>query len=124
MAKPTKPESQPSAEITPKTADFSRAHPLMRSLTQSQELLERQLGRKNIDDFKIKEVDQWKVCVNAVANTTEGKMLLKSMLQYSGVFNPPDIANANKMITNTLKGSFYLTWIRPYLETDVRRELE
>lgn len=122
MVKPSKPESQGSEQ--PIEEDFSRAHPLMRHTTQSQELMEKALGRKTAHDFKISEIAEWKKCVNAVANTPNGRMLLKSMLQYSGVLDAPDIANANKMVTNTIKGSFYFTWIRPYLQPEVRRELE
>lgn len=121
MAKPPKQESQDSNQPP---EDFSTAHPLMRHTSQSQELLERVLKRKDAGDFRIKELQQWKDCVNAVAATANGQLLLKSMLEYSGIMLPPDIANANKMVTNTLKGSFYLTWIRPYLDVETRREIE
>ena len=123
MAKHSKPESQDSNQPL-EQEDFSTAHPLMRNTSQAQELLERSLKRKDADVFKIKEVQDWKVCVNAVASTDAGKILLRSMLQHSGVFNPPDISNANKMVTNTIKGSFYFTWIRPYLAPELRREVE
>lgn len=122
MVKHSKPDSQLSEE--PQQEDFSRAHPLNRNRTQASDLLERALKRKDIDDFKIKEVEEWKLCVNAVASTQSGKMLLRSMLQYSGVMSPPEVNNPNKMVTNTIKGSFYLTWIRPYLQPDLKKELE
>jgi len=82
------------------------------------------LRRHEADDFKIKEVAEWKLCVNAVASTSNGRLLLKSMLQYSGVLEAPKINSPNQMVTNAIKGAFYLTWIRPYLEPDVRKELE
>ena len=123
MVKQTKPAS-PQASEEPKAEDFSHAHPLMRGTSQVQEMVEKSLARKDADDFKIKEVAEWKLCVNAVASTPNGRMLLKSMLQYSGLMDPPQINNPNKMVTNTIKGSFYLTWIRPFLEPDVRKELE
>lgn len=122
MVKHHKPESQqPEAPIE---EDFSRAHPLMRHTTQAQEFLEKAMARKDTEDFKIREIAEWKECVNAVASTTHGRMLLKSMLQYSGLLDPPAVNNPNRMVTNTIKGSFYLTWVRPYLKPEVRRELE
>lgn len=123
MAKRQQPESPQQSEA-PAQEDFSRAHPLNRHRSQTDELLERALSRKEADDFKIKEIAEWKACVNAVAATPNGRMLLRSMLQYSGVLDAPAINNPNKMVTNTIKASFYLTWIRPYLNQDVRKELE
>lgn len=122
MVKPTKPES-PQPEI-PQQEDFSHTHPLMRKTSQAQDMLERSLKRHDADDFKIKEVEEWKICINAVASTPNGRMLLRSMLQFSGVLDVPQLNNPNKMVTNTIKGAFYLTWVRPYLKPEVRRELE
>lgn len=124
MVKPQQPESPPSEGTEPQAEDFSRAHPLMRNRTQTDTLLEDALKRKSVDDFKIKEIAEWKLCVNAVANTPNGRMLLRSMLQYSGVLDAPALNNPNKMVTNAIKGAFYLTWIRPYLKPEVRKELE
>lgn len=123
MAKPPVQESQPSAEEA-QPEDFSRAHPLNRHRSQTGDLLEKALARKDADDFKIQEVEEWKRCVNAVASTQNGRMLLRSMLQYSGILDAPKLNNPNQMVTNTIKGSFYLTWVRPYLTPEVRRELE
>lgn len=122
MVKPSKPESQDSKE--PQEVNFDTAHPLMRSHSQAQDAIERSLKRKDAVDFKITELEEWKRTVNAIAATDNGKLLFKSMLDYSGMLMAPDITNANKMVTNTLKGAFYFTWIRPYLETQVRKELE
>ena len=122
MVKPTKPESQPS-EAQPEE-DFSRAHPLMRNASQTQDMIERHLARKDADDFKIKEITEWKTCINAVASTPNGRMLLRSMIQFSGIMDAPALNNPNRMVTNTIKGSFYLTWVRPYLTPEVRKELE
>lgn len=123
MARPKQPESPQQSEA-PAEEDFSRAHPLNRHRSQTDELLERALARKDADDFKIKEIAEWKACVNAVAASPNGRMLLRSMIQYAGYNDPPQVNNPNKMVTNTIKGSFYLTWIRPYLEPQVRREIE
>jgi len=123
MVKHSKPESPHLSEEAVQE-DFSRAHPLNRHRTQTDELLEKSLRRHEADDFKIKEVAEWKLCVNAVASTSNGRLLLKSMLQYSGVLEAPKINSPNQMVTNAIKGAFYLTWIRPYLEPDVRKELE
>lgn len=122
MAKLKQPESQPSEALVEE--DFSRAHPLNRHRTQAQDFVERAMKRQDADDFKIKEIDEWKLCVNAVASSKEGRMLLRSMLQFSGVLDAPQVNNPNRMVTNTIKGSFYLTWVRPYLTPEVRRELE
>lgn len=123
MVKHSKPESQPS-EADGAQEDFSRAHPLNRNRTQVGDMLERSMQRQEANEFKVKEIAEWEMCVNAVASTPNGRMLLRSMLQYSGILDAPTLNNPNKMVTNTIKGSFYLTWIRPYLQPEVRKELE
>lgn len=122
MAKPKTPESQPSEQAPEE--DFSRAHPLMRNKNQAEDLLEKALKRQHVDEFKVNEIVEWKKCVNAVAASEHGALLLKSMLQFSGVLSVPNLGSANQMVTNTIKGSFYLTWIRPYLNPEVRKEIE
>ena len=96
----------------------------MRHTSQAQDMLERSLKRHDADDFKIKEITEWKNCINAVASSPNGRMLLRSMIQFSGIMDVPALNNPNRMVTNTIKGSFYLTWVRPYLQPEVRRELE
>jgi len=124
MVKHSKPESQPSEAGEAPPEDFSRQHPLNRNRSQVSDMLERSMQREEANAFKIKEIAEWKTCINAVASTQNGRMLIRSMLQYSGILDAPVLNNPNKMVTNTIKGSFYLTWIRPYLEPDVRKELE
>lgn len=122
MAKPKAPASQPSEE--PKQEDFSTAHPLMRHGNQTTDMLEKAMVRKDFDDFQIKEKEQWRIIVNSIASTQNGKLLFKSMIDYAGVLAPPPINNPAKMVTNSLKGAFYFTWIRPYLNPEVRKELD
>lgn len=123
MAKRRQQESQPSNGEQPQE-DFSRSHPLMRHTSQAQQFAEEALKRDKAHEFKINEVAEWKRCVNSVASTIEGKLFLKSMIDFSGIMAPPVISNANAMVTNTIKGAFYFTWVRPFLEPKVRKELE
>lgn len=123
MVKRQQPESQPSSE-PPAQEDYSRQHPLMRNTPQVQHMLEDALKRKSEREFKINEVDEWKRCVNSVAASDHGKLFIRSMIDFSGVMAPPQLGNANAMVTNTIKGAFYMTWVRPFLEPKVRRELE
>ena len=123
MVKQTPPES-PQISEEAQQEDFSTAHPLMRNRSQTGDLLEAALKRQDANDFKIKEVAEWKQCVNGLASTPNGRMFIRSMIQYAGYNDPPAVNNPNKMVTNTIKGSFYLTWVRPYLTPEVRKELE
>ena len=121
MDKHNQPESPQLSEAQD---DFSTAHPLNRHRTQTSDMLEQALKRQDASDFKIKEIAEWKACVNAVASTPNGRLFIRSMLQYSGVLDIPSVNNPNKMVTNTIKAAFYLTWVRPYLEPNVKKELE
>ena len=121
MAKQPKQES-PQPE--PAAEDNSNLHPLLRGQSRVQGLIDRHKEREEAKEFKIAEVDQWKQCVNSLAASDHGRMFLRSMIQFSGANDPPSIGNPQKMVTNAIKSAFYLTWVRPFLQPDVRKELE
>lgn len=122
MVKPKQQASPQSPEAVEE--DHSRTHPLLRGESQVEQLLKAAQARKDEREFKIEELQVWKDCINSLAATPNGRMLFKSLLQHSGIFDPPNLANPQRMVTNTIKASFYLSWVRPYLQPELRKELE
>lgn len=121
MAKqpPRTPSPQP-VEETP----FATAHPLLRQATQVDEMLAAAAKRKEAKEFQIEELEVWKDAVNGLAATPNGRLFLKSMLQFTAHFEPVNTGSAQTMVERALKASFYLKWVRPYLNPDLRSAIE
>lgn len=116
MANPQQPAS-PSANAEP-------VHPLLRQVTQADKLMEAARARKEHREFQITELEAWKECVNGMAATPNGQLFLKSMIQHAGNLSPPQLNNPQQMVMNNIKAAFYLSWVRPYLNPELRKELE
>lgn len=118
--------SRQASPVTPEPqeADYSRTHPLLRGESQVDSLLAAARKRNEQKEFQITELEAWKTCVNGLAATTNGQMFLRSMIQFSGVNDPPMLGNPQSMVVNTIKAAFYLRWVRPYLSSDLRKDIE
>lgn len=118
MVKPKQPASQPANPAAVGTHPFADQPS---SAAQAQTRLD---NRDKWKAFKAAEADKWRLGINSMAASEHGRMLLRAMLDESGILKPPNLGNAQSLITNQIKGAFYLTWVRPFLELKVRQELE
>lgn len=119
MVKPKQPVS-PQAE----GEEAQPLHPLLRNLSQVDELLKASAARKEQREFQITELETWRDCVNGLAASPNGRMFLQSMVQFSGLFDPANIRDTMKCVDVGVKSAFYLKWVRPYLNPDLRKEIE
>lgn len=117
MAKPTK-------QASPQAEEQQPLHPVLRNLSQVDDMVARLKDRKEAQEFKITEIERWKECVNGIAATPNGQLFLKSMVQHSGLFDPGTIAQPQKMIESRIISAFYLKWVRPFLNPDLRKDIE
>lgn len=111
-------------QASPQAEEQLSNHPLMRNAPQADKLLEAARQRKEDREFQVGELKQWKDCVNGVGSTPNGQLFLKSMIQYAGNLRPPTLSNPQKMLVNNIKAAFYLECVRPYLNPDIRKEVE
>ena len=118
-------QRQPASTPTPETdeSDFSSLHPLNRSKSTADKLLAGIQARKEADEFKVEELEEWKKCVNGLTSTPNGRMFIKSMLQHSGHWGPVKLVNQQPMV-NAIRADFYLRWVKPYLQPDLRKDVE
>lgn len=117
MAKPNQPGSQPEP---PK--DVGK-HPLAENVSVGERLLKGMATRKEADEFKVAELETWRRAVNSMAASEHGKIVLKGMLDHSGLMRPRG-NSTNQSAVDKLKAEFYLSWIRPFLQPELRKELE
>lgn len=122
MAKPTRPVSPPQAADAEE--NVRGGHPLMRNMPQVDDLMAAARARKAHKEFQITELEQWSDAVNGLASTPNGKLFLKSMLQFSGIFDPANIRDTMGMVDAGIKAAFYMKWVRPHLNPDLRSSIE
>lgn len=119
MVKP-KPQASPQAD----SPEAPPLHPLLRNVGRLDELHARAQKRKEQTEFKIEELASWKETLNRIAATPDGQLLLKSMVQFSGLMSPRSISHTMLMVEDKLKAAFYLTWVRPFLAPQLRKDIE
>lgn len=115
---------QPTQGSTQTSEAQTGQHPLLNRLPQVDELLNRMAGKKERQEFKIEELEEWKRCINGLAATPNGQLFLRSMIQFSGLFVPGNIRDTLGMVEDKCKAAFYLQWVRPYLDEQLRKEIE
>ena len=114
---------KPKAQSQPPNADPLK-HPLLRQVTQADQLLAAQQKRQERKQFQIKELEQWKAALDGMARTPDGQLFLRSMIQFSGLFDPPSMRDTIKMVEDKMSAAFYLEWVRPFLKPALRMEIE
>lgn len=108
----------------PKKVDNSRSHPLKRSKSALESFIEKMNLHKEKDEFKLGQIEEWEDCVNRLANIPDGKFFLQTMIRHAGFLDAQNTANTVKMVENAGKSAFYLTYVRPFLEEKLRKDIE
>lgn len=112
------------AHNKPAEEEQAPLHPLLKNLSQVDKLIKASQERKDQQEFQITELEKWKDCVNGLASTPNGQLFLKSMLQFSGIYEPASVRDTMKCVDAGIKAAFYMKWVRPYLNQDLRKEIE
>ena len=72
----------------------------------------------------IENMQDFKMALNGVASTQNGKLFLKTLIKACGVFTPKHTTEALALIEDNAKRNIYLEFIRPNLEPELKKELE
>lgn len=119
-----KPKPQASRPVNPESVSTDTGHPLLRP-TQLDKFTAAAQKRAQAKEFQIEELGQWRDSLNRIAASPDGQLLLRSMIQFSELHSPPaDYKDTVKMVVDRSRQAFYLTWVRPYLDPQLRKEIE
>lgn len=88
------------------------------------EMEKRQAEREQAKEIQIENEKEYRVAVNKIFSSNEGKMLAKYMLRFNGVFQAYTQLNPAKIVEEAVLRSYYLKMIRPYLDKKIRMEIE
>ena len=129
MASQPKDTSQPThAKILASAADNSSprntGHPLLKGESQVLEYVARQRENKEQAAMHAEELKEWKATLNRVAATKDGAHMLRVMITLAGIFQPGNIKDTVRMVEDNGKADFYLRWVRPYLDSTLRKDIE
>lgn len=72
----------------------------------------------------IENYEEYKRALNAIANTEYGAHVLKIWIKAFGVFAVKPSRDGAALVSDKVLREFYLTMIRPHLDTSLRRQLE
>lgn len=99
-------------------------HPLLKGDQQVMEYFKKLRENKEQTAMRAEELKEWKASLNRLASTKDGQHMLRVMIVLSGWQQPGNIRDTVRMVEDNGKIDFYLRWIRPYLDSNLRKEIE
>lgn len=116
--------SAPAVEAHDASMQRNTGHPLLKNEAQVMQMLKQWQNLENKEEVVIERIEEWKECVNRLASTPDGQHFLRMMIKFSGLFAPANSRDTVKMVETVGKQAFYLTYVRPYLNLTLRKEIE
>ena len=108
----------------PATPSRNTGHPLLQGSNQALDIMEKIQQRQQFKEFQIEEIAKWRETINRIMATQDGRTLLKAMIGFSGLLGPQDTRDTLRIVEQRWKLAFYLTWIRPYLDPTIIKDIE
>lgn len=99
-------------------------HPLLRGESQVLDYFAKLRENKEQTAMKAEELKEWKACLNRLAATKDGQHVLRVMIVLSGWQQPGNIKDTVRMVEDNGRIDFYLRWVRPFLDINLRKEME
>ena len=92
--------------------------------TTAEKLLAQQAERDKSEIIAKERAEEYRRAVNGVASTPNGELFLKTVIKALGVFAVKPNRDGMALVSDKALRDFYLTYIRPYLDEEHRRNLE
>lgn len=89
-----------------------------------EKIIARRKEEDRLRDLAIENEAEYKKALNGMAASPNGKLVLKTLIKACGVFDPKEGTDGVALIENNAKRNLYLRFIRPYLEPQMKQELE
>lgn len=86
--------------------------------------LQQQEEQQKQKEVVIENEREYRVAINRIFKKNEGKLLAKYMFKFSRMLQPYTKLNPAEMAETAILQAFYLKMIRPYLEPEIRMEIE
>lgn len=87
-------------------------------------MAKREEERQKQQEVVIENIEEYRVALNRIFSMNEGKLLAKYLLRFCMVFNDDAQLNPAKLIEDKGKRAVYLKMIRPFLDRQIKQEVE
>jgi hypothetical protein len=92
--------------------------------TTAEKLQEQQAAREQGEGIAKERAEDYKKAINGVVSTPNGELVMKAFVKALGVFAVKPNRDGMALVSDKALRDFYLTFIRPYLDEDLRRNIE
>lgn len=99
-------------------------HPLMSQVRAGQDMLKRLNAKDEQAEFRIEQEKEWKAALTRIASSKDGALLLRTMLRHNALFSPKKGQGAERLLKTEGAQAFYLEFIRPFLDKELRKDIE
>lgn len=95
-----------------------------RVMSTAEKLIAQQLDKERQKEIAIENLEEYRKALNGVAATPNGQLVFKTFIKAFGVFAVRPSRTDVALVEHKALREFYLTLIRPHLDTDLRQTLE
>lgn len=93
-------------------------------LTTAEKLIASRVKNKEQKEKVIENMEEFKKALNGVAASPNGNYVLKIFIKALGVFAVKPNCDGMSLVKDKALREFYLSFIRPYLDDEIRQDLE
>ncbi len=90
----------------------------------AEKLMDMQEGVKTHEAIALENAGEYRKALNSIGSSPNGQFVLKYMIKALGVFTVKPNRDGMALVADKANRDFYLTMIRPYLDKDLRQEIE
>ena len=89
-----------------------------------EKMIEDKVQSKQTQAINKEKLDDYIKALNGVASTPNGQLVLQTLIESTGIFRVDSSHNASKLVEDNGMRKVYLQLIRPYLEPELRKQVE
>lgn len=93
-------------------------------MTTVDKLIESKKERDHINALTKEQETELRKAMSRVASSKSGEFMLKTLINYLGVFKVQNTKDGIDLIKQNEKRNVYLEFFRPYIPNEIRKELE
>lgn len=94
-----------------------------RPLSTAERILKQREERELNEALGVEGLEDYKTALNGMAASPYGRVVLQTIINASGVFEPINTGDAKSLLRANDR-NLYLKFIRPFLKEEVRKDLE
>lgn len=116
--------SGPSHKKDAAEREHEYSHPLRRGGGMAEHFADAAKKRAQAEELLIERIEEWKEMLNRLAASQDGQVFFKMMLRANNLFTPGTSRDTVRAVEDKQRQDFYLRHVRPYIDSNLRKEFE